>query len=152
MASFGGGIGDAIIVSKLCFSLYQACTAGRKGAPDAVLALANELWACSTALDQLAAAASRPKNVPQSVEAKQITSRMISGCRTSLEELQALINKYEDVKGGSNADENSKWYRKLKLGVKKSRWMYEEENVQRIRARIGSNVEALNLLLGTFNR
>ena len=152
MASFGGGIGDAIIVSKLCFSLYQACTAGRKGATDAVVALANELWACSTALDQLAAAGSRPRSVPQSSEAEEITSRMISGCRASLEELQALINKYEDVKGVANKDEKSRWYRKLKLEVKKSRWMYEEDTVQRIRARIGTNVEALNLLLGTYNR
>ena len=77
---------------------------------------------------------------------------MISGCRASLEELQALINKYEDVKGQPNKDEKSRWYRKLKLEVKKSQWMYEEDTVQSIRARIGTNVEALNLLLGTYNR
>ena len=147
MASFGGGVGDIIVVSKICFSLYQACSKGRKGAPAAVLALANELWACSTALDQLAAAVSRSACMINNQELKDITVRMLSGCRNSLDGLQKLIDKYEDINKDFASMEGHKWIRKFKVNVKKSQWMYEENEVQRTRNKIEANVRALNLLL-----
>lgn len=150
MASFGGGVGDVIIVSKLCFSLYQACTKGRNGAPAAVLDLANELWACSTALDQLSAVISRPNSTFQSAEIQDISARMISGCRSSLGALQKLINKYEDINKELSSFDGRRWVRRLRINAKKSRWMYEEEEIQRIRNRVGTNVQALNLFLTTI--
>lgn len=147
MASFGGGVGDIVIVSKICLSLYQACTKGRKGAPRAVLDLANELWACSTALDQLSAAVSRPPSTLQTPEIQTICTRMISGCRSSLEILQRLIDKYEDIIEDSSSFDGRRWIRKFRTNVMKSRWIYEEDEVQRIRNRIEANVQALNLLL-----
>jgi hypothetical protein len=148
MASFG--IGDAIAVSQLCYSLYQACSSGRKGASAAVTALANELWACSTALDQLAAAASRPVGLVQTPDLQNVAMRMISGCRSSLESLQKLIAKYESINEDSSSSDRRKWVHKLRITIKKSRWMYEEEEIKRIRSRIETNVQALNLLLNTI--
>jgi len=150
MASFGAGVGDLIIVSQICFSLYQACTKGRKDAPAAVLTLANELWACSTALDQLSAATSRPTGILQTPEIREISTRMISGCRSSLEALQKLINKYEDINKEISSFNRYRWVHKWRIGIKKSRWMYEEEDIQRIRNRIETNVQALNLLLNVI--
>ena len=43
-----------------------------------------------------------------------------------------------------------KWVLKLRINVKKARWMYKEEEIQRIRNRIESYVQALNLLLNTI--
>ncbi len=72
---------------------------------------------------------------------------MISGCRSSLEILQRLIDKYEDIIEDSSSFDGRRWIRKFRTNVMKSRWMYEEDEVQRIRNRIEANVQALNLLL-----
>lgn len=146
MAPLGVGVGDVIIVSKICLSLYQACTKGRKGAPAAVLDLANELWACSTALDQLSAVMSRPNGIFDSGELQDIFTRVISGCRSSLGALQKLVDKYDDINKEPSSFDGRRWVRKLRINVKKSRWMYEEEEIQHIRNRIETNVQALNLL------
>ena len=150
MASFGAGIGDAIIVSRLCYSLYQACTSGRRGAPAAVFALAEELWACSTALDQVSGAVSRLETVSQTTELQVAIKRTIKGCQESLELLQNLIDKYKIVNEEHPSRGAFKWTRKIQIGVRKSRWMYEEADIQRIRSRVASNVQSLNLLLGVM--
>lgn len=140
MASIGGGVGDVIVVSKLCFSLYKACTKactkGRKGAPAAVLDLANKLWACPTALEQLSAIIPRPNGIFQSAEIQNFSKRMISVCRSSLSALQKLIDKYEDISKELSSFDGRRWVRKLRINAKKSQWMYEEEEIQRIRNRI----------------
>ena len=152
MASFGVGIGDIVLVSRACYSLYQACSSGRKGAPAAVLALANELWACSTALDQLSAAASSPASLIQTPDLHDAIKRMILGCRASLEPLQKLISRYEEINKQYSSFDGRKWVHKFRANIKKSRWMYEEKEIQRIRDRIAASVRAVNLLLNIMTR
>lgn len=148
MASFG--VGDAIAVTQICYSLYLACTSGRKAAPAAVLALSNELWACSMALDQVSGAISRPSAVAQTTELQETTKRIINECHESLVSLQKLINKYDNMSESHSSREGFRWIRKIQIGIKKSRWMYEENDIQRIRNRIASNVQSLNLLVSAI--
>jgi len=97
MSGFGGfgvGVGDIVLVSTLCWTIYKACSAGRNGAPAAISNLANELWSLSSALDQLAAASSKPGSIFESSGVQETTAKMILSCRVYLEDLQTVLQRY----------------------------------------------------------
>ena len=145
---FGFSVGDIVLLSKFCLTVYQACSDGRKSAPAVVTDLSNELWSLSSALDQLAAASSKPGSSFESYGVKETTANIISNCRTYLEDLQTLLQKYGMFsQGGSPSRCGFQWIRKLRCGMRKTQWTFEIGQIEEYRSKVGSNMRAVTLLV-----
>ncbi|KAL2073304.1 hypothetical protein VTL71DRAFT_10628 [Oculimacula yallundae] len=126
--SFGFGVGDFIAVGKLAWSVYKSC----KDAPESFGNITAEVLSLHAVLKEVEEAlAEEPLT-----ESKQLRLATIgSGCHGVLEELQALVTKYESL--GSQSRRT--WDR--------MRW--GSNDIAELRARLTSNTGLLTAFLVT---
>jgi uncharacterized membrane protein YccC len=101
--SFGLGVGDIILVSRLAYRLYSAVTTGRRSAAKELQELGDVLFGLRCALDHLGNAAKDISTATSNtqdasaVEIQQKLAAMVSSCRTTLQELDSATARYMEA-------------------------------------------------------
>ena len=116
------GAGDIVAVGTLAWNVYKSC----KGAPGSFNDISNEVLSLHAVLKEADETIFKSPLPPQS-QARLKT--IYEGCQSVLSDLQALVNRYE------NLGTQSKWtWDRMKWGT---------ENVAEIRSRLVSNTTFL---------
>ncbi|KAK0107245.1 hypothetical protein ONS95_003946 [Cadophora gregata] len=126
--SFGFGIGDFIAVGKLAWSVYKSC----KDAPESFNNISVEVLSLHAVLKEVEeAVADEPLT-----ESKQHSLATISnGCQSVLQDLQALIVKYDSL-----GSQSRRTWDRMRWGA---------NDISELRARLTSNIMLLTTFLMT---
>ena len=154
--SFRISLGDILKLSGFAYTIGKALTTGRKSAPDEFQEVQNQLFAISNALKVLSTTLQEggSKNADKAgkQEDDEILSRMIENCQSTLEYFNTVLQKYPELRPGSEeklADESSRkrWRRELVENIKKVKWTTEGTGLGRLRQDLATHVHALNLAI-----
>lgn len=125
--SFGFGVGDFLAVGKLAWKVYKSC----KDAPESFSNISVEVLSLHAVLKEVEETITG-QSLPPSTQ--QNLATVTQGCTSVLEELQALVQKYESL-----GTQSKRTYDRMKWGAK---------DITELRARLTSNT----VLLSTFLR
>ncbi|PVH84539.1 ankyrin [Cadophora sp. DSE1049] len=126
--SFGFGVGDFIAVGKLAWSVYKSC----KEAPESFNNISAEVLSLHAVLKEVEEALSEE---PLTDSKQRSLATISNGCQSVLQDLQALVVKYESL--GSQSRRT--WDR--------MRW--GSNDIAELRARLTSNTMMLTTFLMT---
>ena len=169
--SFGFGIGDIVLCTKLAYGLYSTLTDGRANAPKDLKELGNAIFGLYCALDHLQkeypaildSAVSRSVNGATLV--KQQLGSMIASCRSTLEELDTSTAKYRDAaenvqsvavvpsQGTSismSLPFRSRFKAQAKVQLRRVTWDLRGDSLSKYRPKLQSHTDALNLFLNSL--
>jgi hypothetical protein len=153
------------MLSELAYHLAHAFTSGRKSAPAEFQEVQNQLYTLGGALDVLAS--DGPKDlsssqvaVAEAAEGKadkqdEIIERMILNCRTTLQHLELLVDKYMEINPeakGSGQTGLRKWREDMKRNWKKIKWTTEDGDLNKLRNNLAVHINGLNLALSAMHR
>jgi hypothetical protein len=151
-------IGDALMLSKIAFSIGQAFTSGRKSAPAEFLEVQNLLYSLSKALELLARdvpdetqiGAKGSSQQPEAVDS--ILSHIITNCRITLVHLETLVSRYTELDQANPASGVRKWKDELRKNWKKLRWTTEGEGLEKLKVTLTAHINGLNLAVSAINQ
>ena len=149
--AFRISLGDIIELSGLAYTIGKALTTGRQLAPDEFQEVQNQLFAIANALKVLSA--TLEKDVSKHGEDdSEAMNRMIDNCRSTLEHLDKLLQKYPELTPDSKerpVDESTqqRWRKGLKDNIKKVKWTTEGAGLDRLKQNLATHVNALNLAI-----
>ena len=126
--SFGYGVGDFMAISGLAVKVYTAY----KDAPDDYKHIADEVKSLHIIINQ---AAAHFASTTLSGNNLQEGQEVLKGCLNVLEELDALIVKYNTLASASTSMSPSQVLQRLKLSI---------EDIVTLRARLTSNTTLLS--------
>ncbi|KAH8800341.1 hypothetical protein F5884DRAFT_549349 [Xylogone sp. PMI_703] len=154
--SFGIGVGDILLLSKLAYRLAKTVTSDRKNADVEFKEVQNQLFAISNALNQLSNTLKETEySTSDSLDAPEdeTLGSMIENCRGTLTQLDATLKKYPVVQLDSkrvrqdDGDGRRNWARELKSNIKRIKWTTEGANLDKIRQNLAVHINALNLAI-----
>ena len=125
---FGYSVGDLIAVGQLVWNVYKRC----KNAPESFYNITSELLSLHAVLKEC------EECFPQASEPSERRKRLsviIGGCKEILEDLEAIVTKYESL----GTQQKRTWDR--------MRW--HSNDIGELRARITSHVSMLTAFLST---
>lgn len=154
--SFGIGIGDIFLLSRLAYTLGKTLTVGRKEAPAEFQEVQNQLFAISNALKLLSGTLENqePSEEEWTVvsEEDEILGRMVENCSVTLRHLDDVIKKYPELRPDSekeqfNENTRRRWRKEWKENIKKIKWTTEGADLDKLRHNLATHVNALNLAI-----
>jgi len=116
----------------------------------------NQLFAIGNALKVLSAtvqeATSRRGKASGREDEDEALSRMIDNCRTTLEHLEKVLQKYPELTPDSgerlvDEDTRKRWRKGLKDNIKKVKWTTEGAGLDHLKQNLTTHVNALNLAI-----
>ena len=130
--SFGWGVGDIITISELAVKVYTAY----KDAPDNYRNISEEVVGLRVLIDE---AEQHFESTAISGDDRQNGEKTLKSCRSVLEDLNSLIEKYKSLASTNN----SLAFKRVKLG---------SEDIATLRARLTSNATLLSNFIRRFDK
>jgi len=124
--SFGYSLGDIIALGQLAWNVYKSC----RDAPESFNNIATEVLSLQAVLKEVEETLS---NYPLSQSKKANLATILNGCRSVLEDLQALVDKYESL-----GTQSKRTFDRMGWGT---------NDIAELRARLVSNVAMLNTFM-----
>ena len=156
-------VGDAILLSRIAFSIGRAFTSGRKSAPAEFSEIQDLLFGLSEALKLLA------KDLPDGVDEKDqgnteeqqerldneigLLAQMILNCGSTLVHLKTLVDKYMvlDEKSGKQ-QEKRKWKDEIIKNWRTILWTKEGGDIAKLKVTLTTHINCLNLAVSTITK
>lgn len=125
MAFSGISIGDVMMLSGLAWKIGCAFTSGRAGAPAEFQEVENELIGLKTAITLLAETLDSDDSIitKADVRTQEGLTKILECCRQTLEDLNAFVDQYQEVRRprtGSLASQRS--WKQILLRNHKTIW------------------------------
>ena len=130
--SFGWGVGDIIVISKLAAKVYTAY----KDAPKNYKDIAEEVKSLQTIINK---AAQHFESTSLGGNDRQEGEEVLKGCQSVLWDLNSLIETYNSLAFANNT---SHVFKRVKLGT---------EDIATLRARLTSNTVLLSSFVRRFD-
>lgn len=137
--AFQISIGDIVMLSKLAFRLAHAFTTGRKSAPAEFQEVQNQLYSLSKALDFFGSHTSRASQNGFGLDSRahgDNLGSMIENCRSTLNHLEHLVDKYMVLNGDHNHDpptsHSKRWRSEFLQNWKKVKWTTEGGDLSKL--------------------
>ena len=140
--SFGYGVGDIIAISRLAL---KVCTA-YKDAPGDYRNISDEVESLHIIINQ-AAHHFKSTTLSDNSQQQEEGHKVLRGCHNVLEDLDALIEKYNSLASKSTSQSTSQALQRLKLSA---RLVIGTEDISTLRARLTSNATLLNGFIQKF--
>ena len=138
--SFGYGVGDFMAISGLAL---KVCTA-YKDAPGDYRNISDEVESLHIIINK---AAHHFESTTLSDNSRQEGHTVLRGCHNVLQELDALIEKYDSLASKSTSTSTTQALQRLKLSA---RLVIGTEDIATLRARLTSNTILLNGFIQRF--
>lgn len=157
MAFPAPSIGDVLMLSQLAWRLGCAFTAGRRGAPAEFQEVENELKSLTTAITLLAEALDEDGSLLARSEekTKEGLEKILSCCRQTLDNLDAFINQYQEIRrpdeAGGLAPQRS-WRQVIMRNWKTIMWTTEGGGVQSLRNMLAMHAQSISLTMHALQR
>ncbi|KAI5838486.1 hypothetical protein DFP73DRAFT_256218 [Morchella snyderi] len=138
--SFGFGVGDFIVVSKLSWELYRTCVVLARGAPHEFQLLVHEITTLSQALKLLEEESQDPESTlcNSGEDRIRMVKEVVVRVEETLKELKKVAKKYEKITKSPGS--MKKWW----SGVK---WALESGNLDGLRNKLVYHNGIISLLL-----
>lgn len=135
------------MLSQLAFKLGRAFTSGRKSAPAEFQEVQNQLYSLSKALDSFK---HLPSQTGESLQPADGLSEIIKNCRSTLEHLEQLVDKYLIIQ--EESDNKKRWREELVRNWKKIKWTTEGGDLSKLHHNLGVHITSLNLAVQAMNQ
>ena len=140
--SFGYGVGDIMAISGLAL---KVCTA-YKDAPGDYKNISDEVESLHIIINKAAQHFEGP-TLSNNSHWQQEGQKVLRGCQNVLEDLDALIEKYNSLASASTGSDSGQVLQRLKLSAS---LVLGTEDIATLRARLTSNTTLLNGLIQRF--
>ena len=169
-------VGDVILLSQMAFKIGQAFTSSRKSAPAEFGDVQRLLFTLSSALDLVAenlpkdkdgspspfsSASSNSKFTSDSngtPQANKVLSEILKNCRTILEHLQTLVDKYLEIdpqetsQGGEARPGFKRWKDDFCRNWKKVKWTTEGDGLGKLTTTLSVHISGMDLALAALTK
>ncbi|KAL2010812.1 hypothetical protein VTN00DRAFT_3530 [Thermoascus crustaceus] len=157
--AFQISIGDIVMRSKLAFRLAHAFTTGRKSAPAEFQEVQNQLYSLSKALDFFGSHTSRASPNRFGLDSRAqggSLSAMIENCRSTLNHLERLVDKYMVLQGDHTHDPSTshgkRWRSEFLQNWTRVKWTTEGGDLSKLQHNLAIHINSLTLAATVVNR
>ncbi|KAL9129707.1 MAG: hypothetical protein Q9217_001910 [Psora testacea] len=149
--AFSISVGDVMLLSSLAWKIGRAFTVGRGVAPAEFSEVKNELEGLASAIVSLCNALEEDGSILASADdrTKEGLDTILDSCRQTLENLESLVNQYQDVikPEGERGNIQRKWTSSFIRNYKKMWWTSEGGNIQDLRNMLQMHVQSITLTM-----
>ena len=133
-------MGDTMAVSRLALKVYTAY----KDAPGDYRNISDEVESLHIIIKK---AAQHFESTTLSDNSRQEGQKVLKGCKNVLEDLDTLIEKYNNLASSSTSPSTRQVLQRFKLGASQ---VFGTEDIATLRARLTSNITLLNGFIQRF--
>ena len=155
--AFNISIGDVMMLSQLAWKIGCAFKAGRAGAPAEFQEVENELNGLTKSITLLAETLDNDDSIIARADdkTKEGVDKILECCRQTLENLQAFVEQYQEIKrpnGASSPAVQRSWRQLLIRNYKTIWWTTEGGNIQALRNMLQIHVSSIQLIMQALQR
>lgn len=149
-------IGDALLLSKIAYKLAHTIATDRKGVPNAVKEIRNQLLAIGNALSfgcfqRRGQGDESDGEIPTDFcEGDVRLTEMIANCKASLQKLERLVKKYTPL-AEDDTPNTSSFFRKAAKNLRWIQFLLDDSEFQTVKRDLALHVEAITLALCARN-